>query len=144
MYLLLLLLIASIPLQAQDNTGQVCIHAIEQLSVEIGKPENLLKNLKRAEAWFTLHHHEEAIRDLTYVIENLSSSNELSTERMLLRALCLRHLCYSLIGQESLASTDLERVKPMLKNPMLKGDFPDYIEGLLLLITHEEAKKSCT
>jgi len=148
MHWIIVLLVACVSLTAEEKTPAQCQLAVEQLTKEIRKRDNLLKHQFRGEAYFTLHQHPEAIDDLSYVIKNLmpvlkeqATQESLQEQKMLLRCLCVRHLSYSLSGEDDLAAVDLEQIKPLLKNPRLKEEFPDYIEGLQLLITHEEAKK---
>lgn len=88
--------------------------------------------LERATNAFIQHDHEAAIADFTAVIEQATD------KRTLLRCLVCRHLCYTFLHDQENADADIELIKPLLLIDELRAEFPDYIEGLRLLVEHEE------
>ncbi|MES2345782.1 MAG: hypothetical protein V4494_07595 [Chlamydiota bacterium] len=134
MYLLFILLTTILPTVEQES-------AIEPSSAEIGEANDLFAHQHRAENHFIHHQFQEAIEDLSYVIDNLNFG-ELQERKTLLRCLCIRHLCYCLLNNHAQAADDLNTIKPLLLDHELQEDFPDYIEGLRFFVSNEESKES--
>lgn len=138
--ILVLTLISPHHAQIEESKQAICEGHYEAAIQQLSDIEGDLKARQlRADAHFILHQHEEAIADYSFVLDHVTGAS-VDEKRMQLRCFATRHLCYSFLGNETLAAADLESVKPLLQDPDLQADFPDYIEGLRLLVSHEESQ----
>jgi hypothetical protein len=92
---------------------------------------DLSAHLENATQAFIRHDHEAAVAAFTAVIDQTSD------KRTLLRCLICRHLCYTFLKDQEKADADIELIQPLLLVDELRAEFPDYIEGLRMLVDYE-------